>query len=43
MSADYEKMSLFEQLKSGLEDSIAHTRGELTLTRAKLKLKCARP
>lgn len=28
---DYESMSGFEQIKSGLEDSIAHARGQLSL------------
>jgi putative transcriptional regulator len=28
---DYEAMSVFEQIKTGLEESLAHARGELTL------------
>ncbi len=28
---DYEKMSVFEQIRQGLRESIAHARGELTL------------
>jgi putative transcriptional regulator len=36
MSGKYEKMSLFEQLRAGLEDSIAHSRGELTLVTTEL-------
>ncbi len=28
---DYEKMSVFEQIRQGLTESIAHARGELTL------------
>jgi putative transcriptional regulator len=36
MSAKYEKMSLFEQLAAGLEDSIAYSRGELTLVTTEL-------
>lgn len=28
---DYEEMSVFEQIKAGLQQSIAQTRGELTL------------
>lgn len=31
MSDKYEKMSLFEQIKGGLEDSIAYSRGQLSL------------
>ena len=31
MSDKYEKMSVFEQIRAGLEDSIAHTRGKLSL------------
>ncbi|HZL37688.1 MAG TPA: hypothetical protein VFC78_20390 [Tepidisphaeraceae bacterium] len=31
MNHDYEKMSAFEQIKGGLQDGIAHARGELTL------------
>lgn len=36
MSSKHENMSLFEQLKAGLEDSIAYSRGELTLVTTKL-------
>jgi hypothetical protein len=28
---DYEKLSVFEQIKLGLEQSIGHSRGELSL------------
>jgi putative transcriptional regulator len=28
---DYEKMTVFEQIKQGLQESIAYSRGELTL------------
>ncbi len=28
---DYENMSVFEQIKSGLQDSLAHARGQLSL------------
>ncbi len=31
MEKDYESMSVAEQIKAGLEDSLAYTRGELTL------------
>lgn len=31
MSSDYETMSVFEQLQAGLEDSIAHAKGQITL------------
>ena len=33
---DYEKMSVFEQIKAGLEDSIAYSRGELSLRTTEL-------
>lgn len=36
MSNNYEKMSLFEQLESGLRDSIAFSRGELNLKTTEL-------
>lgn len=36
MASDYEKMGLFEQLKSGLEDSLAHAKGDLTLKTTQL-------
>ena len=32
----HEKMSVFEQLKSGLEDSVAYSKGELSLKTAEL-------
>lgn len=28
---DYEKLSVFEQVRQGLKEGIAHARGELTL------------
>jgi putative transcriptional regulator len=31
VSRDYEKMSAYELIKAGLDESIAHSRGELTL------------
>lgn len=31
MNQDYENMSVFEQIKAGLEDALANVRGELTL------------
>ncbi len=31
MSVDYEKMSVFEQLQAGLEDSILYSKGKLSL------------
>jgi putative transcriptional regulator len=31
MTNDYEKLSAFEQIKLGLQDGIAHSKGELTL------------
>ena len=31
MSRDYESMTVAEQIRAGLEDSLAYTRGELTL------------
>lgn len=33
---DYENLSVFEQIRSGLLDSIAHSRGELTLRTTEL-------
>jgi putative transcriptional regulator len=36
MAKDYENMSLAHQLKAGLEDSIAFSRGELTLKTTEL-------
>src|SRR5688500_10831748 len=33
---DYEKLSVFEQIRRGLLDSIAHSRGELTLRTTEL-------
>ena len=33
---DYEKLSVFEQIRRGLLDSIAHSRGELTLRTTQL-------
>ena len=36
MSDKYENMSVFEQLKAGLEDSIAFSRGELSLKTTEL-------
>lgn len=38
MSDTYEKMSMFEQLKSGLKDSIAFSRGEVTLVATELEV-----
>src|SRR5580704_2484933 len=35
---DYERMSVFEQIKAGLEQSIAYSRGELNLKTKKLPL-----
>ena len=32
----HEKMSVFEQLKSGLEDSVAYSKGELSLKTTEL-------
>lgn len=31
MNLDYEKMSAFDQIKSGLEEGVAHARGEMNL------------
>jgi putative transcriptional regulator len=31
MAKNYESMSVFEQIKAGLEESIAHVRGEINL------------
>jgi hypothetical protein len=36
--ADYERMSVFEQIKAGLEQSIAFSRGELSLKTTTLPL-----
>ena len=36
MSDEYEKMGFFDQLKRGLEDSIAYSRGELSLKTTEL-------
>ena len=36
MTGKYEKMSLFEQVVTGLQQSIAYTRGELTLVTTEL-------
>lgn len=36
MAADFKKMSVFERIKSGMEDSIAYSRGELSLVTTEL-------
>jgi putative transcriptional regulator len=33
---DYDKLSVFEQIKQGLQDSIAHARGQLSLRTVEL-------
>lgn len=36
LGKDYEQMSLFDQIKAGIEDSIAYSRGQVTLKTTEL-------
>jgi putative transcriptional regulator len=43
MANDLKKMNVFEQIKSGLEDALAHARGELSLVTTELPAPPPRP
>ena len=43
MTAERQPLSVFEQIKAGLEDSIAHSRGELSLKTTELPAPPPRP
>jgi putative transcriptional regulator len=43
MAPDFKKMTVFERIKSGLEDALAHARGELSLVTTELPAPPPRP